>query len=301
MGNRRKHLDRPGRTVSNLKPLQLVIPMHDVLSLDKKMTALIIPNAVQVVTRDAKYTFASFMARDTTFDVIYNVWRLARPPGSGLPSTEDVTTANGDPAMTEGRVGLAAGTAPSGFRKATTCACGTAGEHYSTISMDVVLPGTPEKIYNLMFASGFIKDFMRDNQKLMGVFRCDRARSRMLTRCATLVRHPDLGLAARPGHEAALAQHDVHQAAERADRPEADQVRDQGRDRALRDRRLHQYRHDHAHAGRALGRRVLRQDAHVHHLGERYHLPSVCDGPGRLDGPQLHQGCAPPRALCGYR
>jgi hypothetical protein len=142
--------------------------MHDVLGLDKKMTALIIPNAVQVSTRDAKYTFASFMARDTTFDVIYNVWRLARPPGSVDPSAENLTTDGVE--MSEERVGLAAGAAPGAVaRKATQCACGQRGEHYtSSTPMDVVLPGTPEKIYNLMFASGFIKEFMRDNQKLTG-------------------------------------------------------------------------------------------------------------------------------------
>ena len=34
--------------------------------------------------------------------------------------------------------------------------------------MESTLPGTPEKIYNLMFTSGFMKDFMRENQKLLG-------------------------------------------------------------------------------------------------------------------------------------
>ncbi|KAI5885357.1 uncharacterized protein SCHCODRAFT_01109787 [Schizophyllum commune H4-8] len=35
--------------------------------------------------------------------------------------------------------------------------------------MDIVLPGTPEKIYNLMFASAFIKEFMAVDQKLMDI------------------------------------------------------------------------------------------------------------------------------------
>jgi hypothetical protein len=34
--------------------------------------------------------------------------------------------------------------------------------------MDVVMPGTPDRIHNLMFASGFMKDFMVGNQKLLG-------------------------------------------------------------------------------------------------------------------------------------
>ena len=66
---------------------QLSIPMYEVISLEKRMTAFVIPNAIQLSTRTAKYTFTSFLSRDTTFDVLYNVWRLARPGGSSaLPS-----------------------------------------------------------------------------------------------------------------------------------------------------------------------------------------------------------------------
>ena len=43
------------------------------------MTAFVIPNAIQLSTRQAKYNFASLLSRDTTFDVIYNIWRSARP------------------------------------------------------------------------------------------------------------------------------------------------------------------------------------------------------------------------------
>jgi hypothetical protein len=46
--------------------------------------------------------------------------------------------------------------------------CGREGQHYSELAIDTVMPGTPERIYNLMFASGFLKDFMRENQKLEG-------------------------------------------------------------------------------------------------------------------------------------
>jgi hypothetical protein len=166
----------------------VTIPIHEVNALDKKMTALFIPNAIQVSTPDAKYTFASFMSRDTVFDVIFNVWRLARPDAAagrlGGPSDADIDQGGGAgrAAIDEARVGTAAGKAPGGpaAAKKTACACGTRGEHYAQTAMDVVLPGTPEKIYNLMFASGFVKDFMRDNQKLMGARRrpCPRRTTR---------------------------------------------------------------------------------------------------------------------------
>ncbi len=58
---------------------QLSIPIYEIITLEKKMTAFVIPNAIQITTRQAKYNFASFLSRDTTFDVIYNIWRLARP------------------------------------------------------------------------------------------------------------------------------------------------------------------------------------------------------------------------------
>jgi hypothetical protein len=54
--------------------------------------------------------------------------------------------------------------------KVTYCACGRENKHYSEFIVDSVIPGTPERIYNLMFASGFLKDFMRENQKLEGKF-----------------------------------------------------------------------------------------------------------------------------------
>ncbi len=147
--------------------------MYDVTALDKRMTAFVIPNAIQVTTRGTKYTFTSFLSRDTTFDVIYNVWRLARPEnssiGSALPSARASLDTSND--STEGASAVVAVNGKlkaRGQNKVTQCACGKAGQHYSEVAMESVLPGTPEKIYNLMFASGFIKEFMRVDQKLMG-------------------------------------------------------------------------------------------------------------------------------------
>jgi hypothetical protein len=74
---------------------QLSIPVCEITTLEKKMTAFVIPNAIQIITRQAKYTFTSFLSRDTTFDVMHNIWRLGRPEdsmsmmsGSGRGSTE---------------------------------------------------------------------------------------------------------------------------------------------------------------------------------------------------------------------
>ena len=138
------------------------------------MTAFVIPDAIQLSTRQAKYTFASFLSRDTTFDVIYNIWRFARPEDAvsinsrGRSSTDGPGTI-GAVAIDAG-VNGAAGLAP--LRKATTCACGKGDneKHYSETAMDTNIPGTPERIHNLMFASGFMKGFMVGNQKLLGEY-----------------------------------------------------------------------------------------------------------------------------------
>lgn len=139
------------------------------------MTAFVIPNAIQITTRTTKYSFASFLARDTAHDVIYNIWRLARPEDgfsedetSGRPAL-DASHALRITSPTESGA-ISIGSMAPLTHKATTCACGREGKHYSEIAIDTVIPGTPERIYNLMFASGFLKDFMRDNQKLEGKF-----------------------------------------------------------------------------------------------------------------------------------
>lgn len=158
---------------------QLSIPIYEITSLEKKMTAFVIPNAIQITTRQAKYTFASFLSRDTTFDVIYNIWRLARPEDGSVISSGRGSVDNG-PGTTRGQNGTTGAVTPASAvggpaaapavaaKKVTQCTCGKEGKHYSETAMDVVVPGTPEKIHALIFSSAFIKDFMVTNQKLMG-------------------------------------------------------------------------------------------------------------------------------------
>jgi hypothetical protein len=138
--------------------------MYEIITLEKKMTAFVIPNAIQVTTRTAKYTFASFLSRDTTFDVIYNIWRLARPQDSRVPSLRGSIDNQESNLLAEG----VPGTTPRIPVKVTRCACGIEGKHFNEIALESVVPGTPEKIHNLMFASGFIKNFMSVDQKLIG-------------------------------------------------------------------------------------------------------------------------------------
>jgi len=60
------------------------------------MTAMIIPNAIQISTLHARHTFASFLARDTTYDLIVSIWRISHPsvpPEAALPDHEHPNSA----------------------------------------------------------------------------------------------------------------------------------------------------------------------------------------------------------------
>ncbi|KIY51998.1 hypothetical protein FISHEDRAFT_56236 [Fistulina hepatica ATCC 64428] len=156
------------------------------------MTAFVIPNAILVTTRQAKYQFASFLARDTTFDVLYNVWRIARPDNVGLSGEQLLTGPAGavTAASTPDAVPVDGGTLP----KVTKCLCGTPNHpaHYKEVALETVIPGTPETIYNLMFTSGFIKEFLVKDQKLMDLQMSDWtptvSGSKLLTRSMSYIK-----------------------------------------------------------------------------------------------------------------
>jgi hypothetical protein len=201
------------------------------------MTAFVIPNAIQITTRQAKYTFASLLSRDTTFDVIYNIWRLARPDQSDYgPIDADSGSLGGTGSRLADSVITGAGSVVEDKAvqpKTTRCACGKKGEHYAETALETVLPGTPDKIHYLIFASGFIKDFLRVDQKLLGV--CFPISATSCNHSYPDCRHSDIGLVAYlAGVEASCAEHVLYQASRRLSRPQANKMRAQGRDCPLR-------------------------------------------------------------------
>lgn len=52
----------------------LVIPLQEVIQIEKKSTAVLFPNGMIIRTLHHKYVFATFLSRDTTFNIITNVW-----------------------------------------------------------------------------------------------------------------------------------------------------------------------------------------------------------------------------------
>lgn len=61
----------------------LVIPLQEVIQIEKKSTALLFPNGMAVTTLHQKYAFATFHARDAAFDLITKVWKRALQGDNG--------------------------------------------------------------------------------------------------------------------------------------------------------------------------------------------------------------------------
>lgn len=57
----------------------LVIAFDEVLSIEKKNTAIVFPNALVIQTHHSKNTFASFVTRDGAFDLLLGIWKASHP------------------------------------------------------------------------------------------------------------------------------------------------------------------------------------------------------------------------------
>lgn len=82
----------------------LVMSFDEIVSVEKRSTALVFKNGLMISTLHAKHIFASFTSRDATYDLIVNIWKLGHPTlkstlngvqleGTGGDKTEKVDTA----------------------------------------------------------------------------------------------------------------------------------------------------------------------------------------------------------------
>ncbi|GAA5900541.1 hypothetical protein JCM8208_000529 [Rhodotorula glutinis] len=62
----------------------LKIPWTEIVSIEKRFTAKIIPNAIEVRTLHATHTFSSFVARDASFALVVAVWKHVHPEADQL-------------------------------------------------------------------------------------------------------------------------------------------------------------------------------------------------------------------------
>lgn len=57
----------------------LVISFDEVVTVEKKSTAVIFPNAIVIQTLHARNIFASLVARESTYDLIIGIWKISHP------------------------------------------------------------------------------------------------------------------------------------------------------------------------------------------------------------------------------
>ncbi|KAF4126872.1 GRAM protein [Geosmithia morbida] len=57
----------------------LVMSFDEIMSVEKRSTALLFKNGLMISTLHAKHIFASFTSRDATYDLIVNIWKLGHP------------------------------------------------------------------------------------------------------------------------------------------------------------------------------------------------------------------------------
>lgn len=57
----------------------LVINFDEVVAIEKRSTALLFPNGIVIQTLHARNVFASFISRDTTYELLVNIWKISHP------------------------------------------------------------------------------------------------------------------------------------------------------------------------------------------------------------------------------
>ncbi|CEP23619.1 YSP2 [Cyberlindnera jadinii] len=74
----------------------IIIPIHEIVQLEKKTTAGLFPNGIVIQTLHQKYVFASFLTRDTTFELITNIWNQLVRGSLGLDDVDVLLDMDGD-------------------------------------------------------------------------------------------------------------------------------------------------------------------------------------------------------------
>lgn len=75
----------------------LVMSFDEIVSVEKRSTALLFKNGLEISTLHAKNIFASFTSRDSTYDLIVGIWKLGHPSlRSSLNGVRISDTGGGD-------------------------------------------------------------------------------------------------------------------------------------------------------------------------------------------------------------
>ncbi|KAE8423291.1 hypothetical protein BDV36DRAFT_243248 [Aspergillus pseudocaelatus] len=57
----------------------LVISFDEIVAIEKESTAMVFPNAIAIQTLHARHTFRSLLSRESTYDLMVNIWKINHP------------------------------------------------------------------------------------------------------------------------------------------------------------------------------------------------------------------------------
>jgi hypothetical protein len=74
----------------------LVISFDEVVAIEKENTAMVFPNAIAIQTLHARHTFRSLLSRESTYDLMVNIWKINHPSIKSTVNGTRVTSGTGD-------------------------------------------------------------------------------------------------------------------------------------------------------------------------------------------------------------
>ncbi|KAJ5271599.1 hypothetical protein N7524_004868 [Penicillium chrysogenum] len=74
----------------------LVISFDEVVAIEKESTAMVFPNAIAIQTLHARHTFRSLLSRESTYDLMVNIWKINHPTIESSVNGTRVTHGTGD-------------------------------------------------------------------------------------------------------------------------------------------------------------------------------------------------------------
>ncbi|KAI1921870.1 hypothetical protein LOZ60_006041 [Ophidiomyces ophidiicola] len=74
----------------------LVIGFDEIVAIEKESTAMVFPNAIAVQSLHARHTFRSLLSRDSTYDLMVNIWKINHPTLKSSVNGTQVDQGTGD-------------------------------------------------------------------------------------------------------------------------------------------------------------------------------------------------------------
>ncbi|KKK24392.1 hypothetical protein AOCH_001456 [Aspergillus ochraceoroseus] len=74
----------------------LVISFDEIVAVEKESTAMVFPNAIAIQTLHARHTFRSLLSRESTYDLMVNIWKINHPALESSVNGTRVADGTGD-------------------------------------------------------------------------------------------------------------------------------------------------------------------------------------------------------------